>query len=488
MGAAALLKPTAAQERAAELCFLSALEQSRLLRTKKLSARELLDAHLEQIARWNPKVNAIVTLVVDQAREQARRADESLAAGKWLGALHGLPIAHKDLNDTRGIRTTYGSRIFKDNVPTADALIIGRIRNAGAITIGKTNTPEFGAGSQTFNEVFGATHNPYDLSKTCGGSSGGAAVALACGMIPLAEGSDMGGSLRNPAAFCNVVGLRTAPGRVPHHAASMAWSTLSVDGPMARSVADLAFFLSAIAGPDARSPIAIAEPGAKFAASLERNFKGIRVAWAKNLGGVPFDPRVRHVVDAQRKTFESLGCAVEETEPDFSGADEAFKTLRGWLYAAGYQDLVKTHRDLVKDTIIWEVERGVRITGLELSRAESLHTALFDRMRLFFEKYDYFILPTTQVPPFDIAEPYVKEINGVKMETYIDWMKSCYFISITGLPAISAPCGFTPEGLPVGLQIVGRHQDEWSVLQLAHAYEQATGFGNKHPQSGGLAV
>jgi amidase len=262
----------------------------------------------------------------------------------------------------------------------------------------------------------------------------------------------------------------------------MAWSTLSVDGPMARNAADLAFFLSAIAGPDARSPIAIAEPGGKFAAPLERNFKGVRVAWWKDLGGLPFDPRVRQVMDAQRKTFESLGCVVRDAEPDFSGADEAFKTLRGWLYAAGYQDLVKTHRDLVKDTIIWEVERGVRISGLELSRAEALHTALFERMRLFFEKYEYFLLPTTQAPPFDITEPFVKTINGVKMETYIDWMKSCYFISITGLPAISVPCGFTTEGLPVGLQIVGRHQDEWSVLQLAHAFEQATGFASRHPK------
>jgi len=483
MGAAALLKLSAAQERAAELCFLPALEQSRLLRAKKLSARELLDAHLEQIARWNPRVNAIVTLVADQAREQARRADESLAAGAWLGPLHGLPVAHKDLNNTRGIRTTFGSRIFKDNVPTTDALIVERIRNAGAVTLGKTNTPEFGAGSQTFNEVFGATHNPYDLTKTCGGSSGGAAVALACGMIALAEGSDMGGSLRNPAAFCNVTGLRTAPGRVPKHAPTLAWSTLSVDGPMARNTADLAFFLSAMAGPDARSPIAITEPGARFAAPLERSFKGVRVAWARDLGGLPFDPRVRRAVDAQRKTLESLGCLVEDAEPDFSGADESFKTLRGWHYAAQYQDAVKNHRDLVKDTIIWEVERGARISGLELSRAETQHTALFERMRLFFDRHSYFVLPTTQVPPFDINEPYVKAINGVKMETYIDWMKSCYFISITGLPAISIPCGFTPEGLPVGLQIVGRHQDEWSVLQLAHAFEEAAGFTKRHPQA-----
>src|SRR5258708_35691483 len=265
-----------------DLCYLTAREMARLLRAKKLSARELLDAHLARIERLNPKVNAIVTLVADLARERAKQADEAMAHNKPLGVLHGLPIAHKDLNETRGIRTTYGSRIFKDNVPTGDALIVERIRKAGAITFGKTNTPEFGAGSQTFNEVFGATHNPSDLPETCGGSSGGAAVALACGFMPLADGSDMGGSLRNPASFCNVVGLRTAPGRVPKHSKTAAWATLSVDGPMARNVADVAFFLSAIAGPDARSPIAIREDGAKFAAPLERNWKGVRVAFFRD--------------------------------------------------------------------------------------------------------------------------------------------------------------------------------------------------------------
>ncbi len=486
IGAAAVPLPAASQRTptqsaSSDPCDFSALEQSRLLHSKKISARELLDAHLKRIDHVNPRVNAIVTLVPEIAREQASRADDAMAAGKSLGALHGLPVAHKDLNDTRGIRTTYGSRIYKDNVPSADSLVVERIRNAGAVTLGKTNTPEFGAGSQTFNEVFGATHNPYDLSKTCGGSSGGCAVALASGMIALGEGSDMGGSLRNPAAFCNVVGMRTAPGRVPKHATGLAWSTLSVDGPMARTVADLAFFLSVIAGPDARSPIAIAEPGAKFAAPLQRDFKGVRVAFWKDLGGVPFDPRVRDVVNAQRKTFEQLGCIVKEAEPDFSGADDAFKTLRGWSYAASYTNLVKLHRDLVKDTVIWEVERGLRLTAADLSRAETQHTALFNRLRVFFEKYAYFVLPTTQVPPFDINEPYVKSINGQSMETYIDWMKSCYYISITGLPAISVPAGFTSENLAVGLQIVGPHQSEWSVLQLAHAFEQATSVGKKRP-------
>ncbi|MEO8027425.1 MAG: amidase [Bryobacteraceae bacterium] len=465
----------------ADLCFLPAVELAKLLRAKKVSSREVLAAYLKQIERVNPKVNAIVTLVVEKAEAQAKLADESIAKGKLLGPLHGIPIAHKDLNETKGIRTTYGSRIFKDNVPDHDALIIERIRHAGAVTLGKTNTPEFGAGSQTFNEVFGRTLNPYDLTKTCGGSTGGGAVALACGMTALADGSDMGGSLRNPGSYCNVAGLRTAPGRVPKLSTTNAWATLSVDGPMARTVADLAFSLSVIAGPDPRSPISIEQPPAQFAAPLGRSFKGVRVAWFKDLGGVPFDPAIRAVIDAQRKTFEALGCIVEQAEPDFTGADEAFKTLRVLASVASRADDVHTRRSLVKDTVIWEVETGLKLTAAAISRAEVLHTQMYERFRRFFQKYDYFILPVTQVPPFDVTMPYPTEVAGVKMETYIDWMKSCYYISITGSPAASVPAGFTPEGLPVGIQIVGRHRDEWSVLQLAHAFESANASGKRRP-------
>jgi amidase len=390
-------------------------------------------------------------------------------------------VAHKDLRDTAGVRTTYGARLYKDHVPATDAIIVERIKKAGAISVGKTNTPELGYGSQTFNEVFGATRNPYDLTKTCGGSSGGAAVALACGMVPLADGSDTGGSLRNPAAFCNVVGLRPAPGRVPFQTLTAAWGTLSVQGPMARSVADAAFFLSAIAGPDPRSPISIAEPGARFARPLDRVFKETRVAWARDLGGLPFDPRVRRAVEAQRGVFEQLGCKIDEAEPGFRDAGEAFKTLRAWLAEANYGETVRRRPELFKDTVHEEVERGAKLTGPQVSRAEAMHSALYHRMRVFLEKYEYFLLPTTQVPPFDLTQPYVTEINGVKMEGYIDWMKSCWYISVVGNPAISVPCGFTPEGLPVGLQIVGRHQDEWGVLQLAHAFEVATGFYKRRP-------
>src|SRR5690242_4377733 len=294
------------QASASPICLTSAVEMARLIRAKKLSAREALAAHLKQIERVNPNVNAIVTLVPEMAAEAAAKADEKQARGEKLGRLHGLPVAHKDLVETRGIRTTYGSPLYKDNVPTEDALIVERLRRAGAITIGKTNTPEFGSGSQTFNTVFGATHNPYDLSKTCGGSSGGAAVSLACGLVPVADGSDTGGSLRNPAAFCNVVGFRPSPGRVPNPKAAFAWFTLSTSGCLGRSVADLAFVLSTIAGPDPRAPLSINEPGEHLARPLDRSFKGVRIAWFKDLGGVPFDARVRNIVDGHRKTFDSL--------------------------------------------------------------------------------------------------------------------------------------------------------------------------------------
>jgi amidase len=455
------------------ICALSAIEMVHLLRTKALSAREVMAAHLAQIDRLNPRVNAIVTLVADQAMERAAAADEALTRGEEVGPLHGLPIAHKDLQPTKGIRTTFGSPIYKDFVPDADSLVVERIRAAGAITIGKTNTPEFGAGSQTFNPVFGSTLNPYDVTKTCGGSSGGAAVALACGMLPIADGSDMGGSLRNPASFCNVVGLRPSPGRVPVWPAATAWSTLSVDGPMARSVADVALVLSAMAGPDNRSPIALGDAGSTFAAPLGRDCNGVRIAWWRDLGGVPVDPRVRQVVDAKRREFEALGCCVDEDEPDFAGFDEVFKTLRAMAFLTGVADRVEGRRDQVKETILWEIDRGERLTPREMARAEIARTELYHRMRRFMDRYEFFVLPVAQVPPFDVNQPYVTAIDGVAMATYIDWMKSCYFISIVGNPAISVPCGFTPEGLPVGLQIVARHRDDWGLLQMAHAFEQA---------------
>ncbi len=454
---------------------------ARLIRTKKLSAREALAAHLKQIERVNPKVNAIVTLVPEMAADAAAKADEMQARKEPLGPLHGLPVAHKDLLETRGIRTTFGSPLYRDYVPTEDDLVVERMRRAGAIIIGKTNTPEFGAGSQTFNTVFGATHNPYDLTKTCGGSSGGAAVALACGLVPVASGSDTGGSLRNPAAFCNVAGFRPSIGRVPNPTAAFGWSTLSTSGCLGRSVADLALALSTIAGPDPRAPLSIHQPGELLARPLDRSFKGVRVAWFKDLGGVLFDPRVRAVVDGHRKTFESLGCIVEQAEPDFAPAEISFRVLRAWNSANTYGAMLQEHPNAFKDTLAKEIAEGLRLTGIDLAHAETAHALVWRRFQAFLEKYEYFVLPTTQVPAFDINMPYPTEIAGVKFDNYIDWMKSCWYISATGNPAASVPGGFTPEGLPVGMQIVGRNKEDFSVLQMAHAFEQATGFGKKRP-------
>lgn len=464
-----------------DLCFLPATELAQLIRRRELSVRELMQASLAQIERLNPRLNAIVSLYAEQALAQARAADEKQARGEDLAALHGLPVAHKDLFLTRGMRTTYGSLIFKDFVPDRNLLIVDRLQQAGAISIGKTNTPEFGAGSQTFNAVFGKTLNPYDTSKTCGGSSGGSAVALATGMVPLADGSDMGGSLRCPANFCNIVGMRTSPGRVPIWPAKTGWSTLGVEGPMARTVEDCALMLSVIAGWDAKSPIAIAEPGSLFARPLARDFKGVRIAWSTDLGGLPLDARVAAVLAAQRPAFAALGCSLEDATPDLADANEIFHTLRAWQFELSYGEHLDRHRELLKDTVIWNIEAGRKLSGARVGAAEARRTALYERMRSFMRRYEFLILPVNQVPPFDVDQPYVTEIKGVAMDTYIDWMKSCYFITVTGHPAISVPCGFTAEGLPVGVQIVGRHQDDFGVLQLAYAFEQATQLWKRRP-------
>jgi amidase len=460
-----------------ELCDLSAIELAARIRRKDVSAREVMAAHLARIERVNPRVNAIVTLVAERAMADAARADELTARGGTLGVLHGLPVAHKDLVDTAGIRTTRGSPFYRDTVPTRDAPIVTRIRAAGAITCGKTNTPELGAGSQTFNSVFGATRNPYDLTKTCGGSSGGAAVALACGMVPIADGSDTGGSLRNPAAFCNVVGIRPSPGRVPGNSSS--WSPLSVSGPMARSVADVALFLSAIAGHDPTSPLSIVEDGSQFRAPLEREFKGVRVAWWRGLGGIPFEPEIRQTIDARRRVFEDLGCNVEEAEPDFAGVDQAFPALRFAGNHPQYAPLVRERPDWVKDTIKYEVAEAERMTAADIGRALARQARMYEQSRQFFERYDYFILPVTQVAPFDVNVPYPTQIAGTPMATYIDWMRSCWYVTFMSNPAMSVPAGFTASGLPIGIQIVGRHYGEWGLLQIAHAFEQATQHGKR---------
>ncbi|WP_187437785.1 amidase [Actinomadura decatromicini] len=470
------------EEGDAEVRFASARELARRIRARELSAREVVQAHLDQIERTNPQVNAIVTLVAERALDQARDADERLARGAAPGPLHGLPVAHKDTHATAGIRTTSGSPIFADHVPAADDLVVERIRAAGAITLGKTNVPEFAAGSHTFNPIFGVTRNPYDPSRSAGGSSGGAAAALACGMHPIADGSDMGGSLRNPASFCNVVGFRPSPGRVPSWPVPAGWATMGVQGPMARTVADAALLLSVLAGPDPRSPIALETPGSAFAVPLDRDLAGLRVAWSPDLGGtVPVDPAVTGVLEPAVKVFEELGCAVEEACPDFSGADEVFRTLRAWHWDVALGSLLDERRADFKPSLAANIEAGRVLSGSDVGRAEALHTALFHRVREFFGRYDALLLPVSQVPPFDAGIEYPDEVAGQPMPDYLEWMRSCFLVSATGCPALSVPAGFTGDGLPVGLQIVGPHRADLDVLRIGHGFEQATRHGTRRP-------
>ena len=465
-----------------DICFTPARKLAQLIRGRKLSATEAMKAFIAQIERVNPKVNAIVTFLPEAALSAAKKFDRNFKANK-AKPLAGLPIAYKDNVPTRGIRTTSGSPIYKDHVPKEDHVLVERLTAAGAITLGKTNLPEFAAGSHTFNLVFGATLNPYDLEKSAGGSSGGAAVAVACGMLPFADGGDLAASLRNPGNFCNVVGLRPSPGRVPQWPASNAWNTLGVLGPIARTVSDAAFLLAAMAGPDRKSPTSIAESGRQFMKPLHRNFKKVRVAWSRNLGGLPMEPRVTAVLEKQRKVFTDLGCIVEEAEPDFSGATEAFETMRAVAFVQNYGELVKTRRREVKDSIIWNVEQGLKLTTEQIARADTLRNTLYQRMRVFLERYEFLLCPVNQVAPFPAEIEYPTQIDGTLLGNYLDWMKSCYYITITSHPAISVPAGFTRDSLPlpVGLQIVGRYRDDFGVLQLAHAFEQETRAWQQRP-------
>lgn len=465
-----------------DLHYLSASNLRQKLLSKEVSSVELVQASLNRISSVNPKLNAVVTLAEDKALKQAHKADDALTKGEELGVLHGLPMLHKDLASTKGIRTTFGSLIYKDFVPLTNDLIIDRVQDAGAISLGKTNTPEFGAGSQTFNSVFGTTKNPYDPSKTCGGSSGGAAVALATGMTPLADGSDMGGSLRNPAAFCNIVGFRPTPGLVASYPSKAGWGTLGVQGPMARTVQDVALLLSAMAGYDARVPISRTDDPKSFLKPLERDFRGTRIAWAvEAFADLPFDKSITDTLKPRQTIFKDLACELAAPKLDFSGADEAFKVFRAHSFAGKHYQTLEKHRDKLKDTVIWNIEEGLKLSALDLAKAEEKRTKLFVRIAKLMQDYDYIVLPVTQVPPFSIQTEFITEINGQSMPDYISWMRSCYYISALGNPAISVPAGFTKEGLPVGLQIVGRYGHDFEVLQLAHAFEQATNYGQQRP-------
>lgn len=466
----------------AALHLLSAGELARQLRVREVSAREVLADHLDQIERTNPTLNAIVTLTADRALLSAAAADQAIMRSGPLGPLHGVPFAHKDLQDTAGIRTTYGSPIYADHVPTTDALLVQRTREAGAVLLGKTNTPEFGAGCHTYNQVFGVTRNPWDIERSAGGSSGGAAAALAARMVPLADGSDMGGSLRNPASFCNIVGMRPSAGLVPSWPARDGWFSLGVDGPMARSVADVALLLSVLSGYDDRSPIAWPVSRPDMVGSLDADTRGRRVAWCPVPFGLRVDRQVVEVLEsAGRPALEALGLELVDTEPDLSGAEEAFLVLRAWSFAAALGDEYRTRRTDLNDDVAWNIEQGLSLTGTQISAAFETRTSLYERTRAFMATVDAVAMPVSQVPPFPATERWVTEIEGETQTTYLDWMRSGYLISATGLPAISVPCGFTAKGLPVGMQLVGRPAGDVEMLQLAHAVELATGASARLP-------
>jgi amidase len=467
------------------LCLLPATELARRIRSGELSAREVVSTHLARIERLNPPIDAIVTLVPDRAMEAATRADDAFARGQPLGPLHGLPIAHKDLALTAGIRTTFGSPIFADQVPDEDELFVERIRGAGAIVVGKTNTPEFGAGSHTFNPVFGTTRNPHDLGRSAGGSSGGAAAALAAGLVPIADGSDLGGSLRNPASFCGVVGFRPSPGRVPSWPSLDPSQDLSVDGPMGRTVEDAALLLSAMSSPDERVPISLPEPGSAFAPPLDADLGAPVVAWAPDAAGtMPVDARVADALRPARAAFEALGCRIEEAFPDLHGARDVFFTMRAQMFATELGPLLDEHRERMKATVVWNIEQGLALGADDLRRAAATKTAIGERVARFFDRYDFLAMPTVQVPPFDVELEYPTEVAGSPMTTYLDWMESCWCITVTGLPAISVPCGVTDAGLPVGLQLVGRRHDDLGLLRFAHAFERAAAVAGDAAASG----
>jgi amidase len=478
----AVAAPLATSPAPDDLCFTNARELARLIRDGQLSAREVMTAHLRQIARLNPKLNAIVAkLDNDQCLALAAGADRKQASGEPLGPLHGLPIAIKDTEPAVGFPFTRGSTIFRSDMPKADSVLVERLRSAGALLIGKTNVPEFAMGSHTYNKVYGTTFNPYDLTKSAGGSSGGAAASLAAGLLPIANGSDLGGSLRNPGNFNNVVGFRPTVGLIPLAPSAMPFGNLAVKGPLARTVGDIAFLLTVMAGPDARDPACYPSDPTVFTKPLERNLKNVRVAWCPDLGELPLHPEVRDVLQKQRATFEQLGCIVENAHPDLSGVDEAFLTLRAWRTWSTYGSLLATHRAEMKPEAIGEIEAGAKLSAPDLTKAMTTQGQVMERMRLFQQKYEFVICAVNQLPPFDAKLDWPKEINGTKMEHYVAWMKSAYWITATACPAISVPAGFTSDGLPVGIQLVGRYRADFELLQLANMFEHATHFGRKRP-------
>jgi len=466
----------------ADLCFTPATELVALFRRRKVSPLELTRAVLERIEKVNPPLNAYCTVAAEQALAAARRATAALKRRAKLGPLHGIPVSIKDLTLTQGIRTTEGSKIFEHRISGHDALVVERLKAAGAIVLGKTNTPEFGAGANTFNAVFGPTRNPWDPTFTCGGSSGGAAVALATGLGPLAQGSDLGGSLRIPAAFCGVVGFRTTPGLVPVWPATLAWDPWSVEGPMARTVADTALMLTAIAGPDPRAPLSFAVDTRTFTHAVRApGIKGLRIAWGGGLGITPVDDEVLGVCHAATAVLRALGARVDEAHPDFDGLHEIVDVSRGASMVARHADKLGKWRGVMQENLVKNIEYGLTLTATDIGRAERIRTVLWHRVREFYTRYDLIVTPTTAVPPFPVAVVYPREINGKPMTHYIEWALLTYAFTVVGLPAISVPCGFTRAGLPVGLQLAGGWRDDATVLRAAAAFEAAHPWGHRRP-------
>jgi amidase len=481
----AWIEPAFARSKLSEIVMMDGVSLARAIKSKQVSCVEVMNAYLDHIERLNPRVNAIVSL---QDREgllrQAKERDEQLAHGEYMGWMHGFPQAIKDLAATKGIRTTRGSPLFKDDVPQVDAVFVERMKRAGSIIIGKTNTPEFGLGSHTYNNVFGTTLNAYDQTKTAGGSSGGAAVALALRMLPVADGSDHAGSLRNPAAFNNVLGFRPSYGRVPSPGRDVFTAALGVPGPMARTVPDLAMLLSVQSGYDPRAPLSIREDPAQYTGRLQRDFKGTRIAWLGDFGGyLPFERGVLDLCKSALKVLESLGCTVEDARPDFPVEQvwQNWLKLRAWQAGdpirALYNDPAK--RALMKPEAQWEVENGLKVTMFELADALAVRTLWYQAVRRFMDEYEYFVLPSAQVFPFHAPIDWPKEISGKAMDTYHRWMEVVIPVTMSGCPALNVPVGFNDRGLPMGIQIVGRNHAELSCLQLAFAYTEATGWTEK---------
>ncbi|HEY2052078.1 MAG TPA: amidase [Caulobacteraceae bacterium] len=472
---------------ASDIVQMDAHALSEAIATRRISCVEVMGAYLDHIERLNPRVNAIVALQDRPALiAQARERDAQVARHEIMGPLHGFPHAVKDLSWVRGMRSTSGSPLLKDFIPQEDALPVERLRKAGAIFIGKTNTPEFGLGSHTYNPVYGATLNAYDQTKSAGGSSGGAAVALALRMLPVADGSDFGGSLRNPAGWNNVFGFRPSFGLVPTGGRDVWQAPMGVTGPMARSVADLALLLSVQAGGDPRAPLSWGEDGRRFSAPLSADLKGRRVAWLGDFGGfAPYEPGVLELCRAALKSFEDIGCVVEEAVPDMAPEPvwEAFIRLRWQQAGANFIDDYNdpARRALLKPEALWEVENGLKLSAFEVSAASAVRTAWFNSVSRLFERYDYLIAPTAQVFPFDVRETWPHAIAGRPMRTYHEWMKAVCLVTMTGSPSLAAPAGFSPQGLPMGLQIIAPVHRELDCLQLAYAYEQATQWTSKRP-------